>query len=65
MSSVNVKFTVEYSLKQWLCVIFLGGFIWMQYTQPGPFSLWQEIGNLFNYGLFNALGDLFRDWLNR
>jgi len=33
-ASFNVK--VEYDLLQWLCVIFLGGFIWMKWT---PFSV--------------------------
>lgn len=38
-ASFNVK--VEYDVRQWLCVIFLGGFIWMDWTKygTGPFSL--------------------------
>ncbi|MCL2495340.1 MAG: hypothetical protein FWE98_06765 [Oscillospiraceae bacterium] len=61
--SAQVKVTIEYSLSQWLCVIFLGGFIWLPYTSYGTFNLFWEIGNLLGYGVGNALIELFADWL--
>lgn len=61
-SSVKVTITVRYTPEQWLCVVFLGGWAWMQYTEPGPFSLKNEIGNLLWYGISDALYVLFSDW---
>jgi len=58
----TVKVKIDYSLTQWLCVIFLGGWAWMEYTSPGPFNLGNEIRNLFDYGVGNSLNVLFEDW---
>jgi len=60
-SMAEVKVTVKYSTAQWLCIIFLGGFVWMKFTRPGvPFNLWDNIYDfLFVYGVRNGLFELF------
>jgi len=58
-ATARVKVTVKYTLQQWLCVIFLGGWGWMKYTRIGvPFSLKEEWALLREFGIFNALGNL-------
>ena len=32
---LEFSFQVNYTLKQWFCVIFLGGFVWMEIVPPG------------------------------
>ena len=59
----TVKVKIDYSVAQWLCVIFLGGWAWLKYTGPGPFNLGNELGNLWDYGVFNSLRGLFKDWV--
>jgi len=54
-----LKVTVKYSFRQWLCVIFLGGWAWIKYTGFGPFDLRGEIQRLRDYGINYALYELF------
>lgn len=61
-ASADITVHVKYSFKQWLCVIFLGGFAWMEYTLVGPFDLGDNIRELKNYGVGNALYDMLGDW---
>ena len=61
-SAAKVNVTIKYSAMQWLCVILLGGWAWMPFTGVGPFNLWGEIKNLFDYGIINSLFDLFFHW---
>ncbi|MDR3344397.1 MAG: hypothetical protein LBT21_02200 [Oscillospiraceae bacterium] len=58
----QVKVEVKYSVVQWLCTIFLGGFVWMKYTLYGPFDLFANIRELQNYGVRNAISDLLSEW---
>ena len=52
---------VQYSPAQWLCVIFLGGFYWMKWTEIGPFSLLREIRNMLDYGIAYSIFDVLSD----
>ena len=59
----TVKVKIGYSFTQWLCVLFLGGWAWMPYTGPGPFDLGRELQNLFEYGVWDSLRVLVKDWV--
>ncbi len=61
-STAEVTVHVNYSFSQWLCVIFLGGWAWMEYTLIGPFSLADNIAALLEYGIGDAISDLLRGW---
>jgi len=61
-STTRVEVTVRYTAAQILCMVFLGGFIWMPYISIGPFSLARELRSLLDYGVVNALRDLLADW---
>jgi len=60
----QVEVTIKYSLAQWLCVILLGGWSWLQFTSVGPFDLLRDIKLLMDYGLFNGLNVWFHSWFN-
>jgi len=62
-STAQVKVTISYSSAQWLCIIFLGGWAWMPYTNIGPFNLAGNIRSLLDYGLFHSLFSMFGDWM--
>jgi len=57
-ASVTVEVTVRYSLDQWFCIIFLGGWLWMKYTPItwSSYSLVDYLWWLSNYGLNNLIG---------
>ena len=62
-TTVNIRYKVTYSFKQWLCVIFLGGWYWMRWTEYGPFNLkeqWQAL--MDTWGLKNAIFDVLSDF---
>ncbi|MDR0530577.1 MAG: hypothetical protein LBG83_00720 [Oscillospiraceae bacterium] len=61
-SHVTITVRVKYSFAQWMCVIFLGGWAWMKYTDYGKFSLQKNIADLLYYGVGNGLYDLLTDW---
>ena len=61
-SAATVNVTIKYSAMQWLCVVLLGGWAWMPLTSIGPFSLFREIGYLFQRGLIRGLIDLYFFW---
>lgn len=61
--SAEVSVTIDYSLAQWFCVFFLGGELWLKYTQLGPLDLVRDIGILLrDTGLRQGLYILLSDW---
>lgn len=60
-SQETVSYRVTYSFRQWLYVIFLGGFYWMKWTSIGPFDFNQQWRHLLDYGIGNGLFDALSD----
>jgi hypothetical protein len=58
----RVHVEVYYTFGQWMLMIFLGGWIWLPYTTPGPLNIWRELYALSSWGLGNAIRDLLYDW---
>lgn len=57
-AAAQVKVTVKYSAKQWLCMIFLAGWLWMPFSPPGTFHPGESIRHFFDEILLDLILEL-------